>query len=934
MGSVEFRLLGAVEVWRAGRAVPLGGPRQRAVLAALLLRANESVSVSQLREAVWEDPPVAAESNVRTYLARLRRELREPGGESRLITRHGGYELVVHPGELDWAAFDELAGRGRRAAEAGDFGAAAGCFDRALRLWRGRPLDGLKPGPGLRAELTRLWERYLTVVEQRARAGIELGEHEVVVGDLRRFVAEHPAREELSSLLMLALYRCGRQAEALDVLAGTRQHLVTEFGVEPGAGLRTMQQRILTADPTLDAVGPGPRGPVSAHRQLPMDISDFTGREADLARLRRLVDRAGERSVVITAVDGMAGVGKTRLAVHAAHQLVRAGRFDELQLWADLRGFDPDSPPADPAGVLEAFLGLLGVAPRQIPAELAARAALYRDRLAGRKALVLLDNAANEAQVQPLLPGSPGCLVLVTSRRTLADLDGAGRLHLDVPSAEEAAALLGRIAGDRRVAAQPAEARRVADLCGRLPIAITLAAQRLRNRPTWTVKDLAGRLEAAAGRLDELHGRNRAVRAAFDLSYRTLPDAWRRVFRLIGLHPGDTFAADSVAALAGTPPRVVEDILESLLDEHLLQEVTPGRYRPHDLLRLYARERALAEEPDADAALRRLFLWYLHAAENAAGWLDPEHRPVPLGDAPPWLPDFGTRARALDWCEVERANLVDVVRAAAERGEHGVAWQLPCALLSFYYLRKHWDDWISTHRVAVDAAVRAGERGAQARVLNGLGVAYSDLGRHDEAVSCHREASPLFRAAGDTRGEAWNLNNLGVAYHDLQRFEEAAGCHRKALPLMRAIHDAHGESICLNNLGDAHRRLGQLAQAADCLNQALDIQRRTGDRAAQRFTLWTFGALHQDTGMIAEAVASYRQALEISRNLNDRWNVANLLTRLADALDTAGHPTEAHDCRQEAHTILAQLADPDPDPTRPPNHHPTTTPKTGAASPG
>ncbi|HEV7650297.1 MAG TPA: BTAD domain-containing putative transcriptional regulator [Actinophytocola sp.] len=900
-----FRVLGPVEAGAGERAAGVGGPRQRALLAALLLRANTFVSVSQLCQDVWDIIPAAAESNVRTYVARLRALLRDPGeADSRLVSRRRGYVLETRPGELDLAAFEDFAARGRRALDDGDAPLAGRLLGQARALWRGEPFHGLD-GPLLRAERARLGELHLTVVERHLRARIEVGED--VVGELRALVDERPTREELPALLMLALYRAGRQAEALDVFTGARERLVREVGIEPGTALRTMQQRILAADPALDPA-PDPGAPPVAYRQLPMDIADFTGREAELSQLYQRIEQASG-AVVITAVAGMAGVGKTRLAIHAAHELVRRGRFDEIQLWADLRGFDPGSPPADPSGVLAGFLGLLGV--RQVPADLAGRAALYRDRLAGRRALVLLDNAAGEEQVRPLLPGGPGCLVLVTSRHTLSDLDGAMAVPLDVLSEPDAVAVLERIAGER-VAAEPVAAARVATLCGRLPIALTLAAQRLRHRPVWTVRDLAGRLEAAADRLGELHGRSRAVRAAFDLSYRMLTDDARRVFRLAGLHPGDEFDARSVAPLAGLPPRRAAELLEELVDEHLLQEVTPGRYRPHDLLRLYARERAQAEEPDAGAAVRRLARWYLHTAETAARVLDPDRREVALDPAerPDHVPEFAGRDDALAWCEVEREALVAVVRAAAELGDDVVAWQLPCALLGFFYLRKYWDDWVTTHRTALDAVA---EPGGRARVLNGLGVAYSDLCRFDEAIACHTEARPLFAGAGDVLGEAWNLNNLGVARHDVRHFDEATRCYADALPLFRAAGNRHGESIALNNLGDAHRMLGRAGDALGCLCDALAIQEETGDRAAQRFTYWAFGDLHRDAGRPGTAVANYRHALEISRELRDRRGVAKLLARIGDVHDAEGRAAQARACRVEAHAIYAALADPEAD---------------------
>jgi DNA-binding SARP family transcriptional activator len=809
VARMRFLVLGSIDVAEPAQTSQIGGPRQLAVLAALLIRANETVGLSYLCDAVWEVPPNAAESNIRTYVAKIRRLLQHYDLGDRLTTRNRGYQLAVEPGELDLIAFDEAIERGQRAAGTDDHEAAADAFASAVALWRGDAFENAELGPVLRAEQARLAEQRVLAAEGLARARIALGAADTVVADLHRLVAEHPTREELAALLMLALHSTGRQADALNVFTKARRRLVDDLGIEPGARLAAVHQEILTDDPVPPAAPPAPVPLISARHQLPMDAAGFTGRTDVLNDLHRFLAREADGSVAVWVVAGMAGVGKTRLAVHAAHELVRGGQFTDLQLWADLRGFDPEAPPADPAGVLTRFLGLLGVPADQVPADPADRAALYRDRLADRKALVLLDNAANEEQVRPLLPGSAGSLVLVTSRRTLPDLDGAHVAHLDVFSADDAVTLLAQVAGTARVLADRAAATRVAELCGRLPIAITIAAQRLHNRPKWTVGDLVRRLEAATDRLEALHGRTRAVRAVFDLSYRMLPTGAQRVFRLIGLHPAEDFTAESVAALAGLAPAVAEDLLDHLADEHLLTEVASGRFRLHDLVRLYARGRALDEESDVDTqgALRRLLTWYLHAAASASRLVNPEGRRVPLDPAaaPAHLPTFGDRDAALDWFEDERTALVAMVRVAADRSEHAIAWQLPCACLSFFYLRKHWDDWVATHRLGLTAARLTSDVDGQARMLNGLGVAHSDLGQLDEAVECHRAAAELFRRLGDAVGEAWNLNNLGVTYDNLHRFAEAADCYLAALPLFRQAGHPHGESIALSNLGDAHR---------------------------------------------------------------------------------------------------------------------------------
>ncbi|GHG29994.1 MULTISPECIES: AfsR/SARP family transcriptional regulator [Amycolatopsis] len=904
---MKFLLLGPVEV----TAGPWpGGPRQLAVLAALLTRANETVTLPYLCEAVWDVPPKAADSNIRTYVAKIRQFLGRRGLSDRLTTRNRGYRLAVQPGELDLTAFEDAFRQGQCAAGAGKDGEAADAFAVALGLWRGEPFENTEPGPALRAERARLTEQRLLATEGLARARIALGAADTVVADLHRLVAEYPTREELAALLMLALHHSGRQADALTVFAEARHRLVSELGVEPGARLSAVHRDVLTTSPS-----PVPATPVRAQHQLPMDARGFTGRKAALDEVYRLVAQEPAKSVTVWVVTGMAGVGKTRLAVHAAHELVRRGRFTDLQLWADLRGFDPEAARAEPAQVLSRFLALLGVPPDRVPADPATRAALYRDRLTGRKALVLLDNAADEEQVRPLLPGSSGTLVVVTSRRALPDLDGTHVTHLEVFDTADAITLLAQVAGRERVLADRAAAARVAELCGRLPIAMTIAAQRLHTRPKWTIGDLARLLEVRTERLAALHGRTRAVRAAFDLSYRLLPPGVQRVFRLTGLHPAESFTALSVAALAGIGPAAADDALEALADEHLLEEITPGRFRPHDLIRLYAMSRATEEQSDAaiHRSLQRLLIWYLHAADAASGVVNPAGRRVPLDPAaaPAHLPSLRDREAALDWFEDERSALVTLVQTAVDRREHKIAWQLPCACLSFFYLRKHWDDWVATHRLGLVAAREVSDSDGEARMLNGLGVAHSDLGQLDDAVWCHRAAAELFRRSGDVLGEAWNLNNLGVTYDDLHSYAEAADCYRSALPLFRRAGDPHGESIALSNLGDAHRELGRPDEATANIREALLIQRRTGERAGQRFTLTSLGDLQRDTGEPQLADASYSAALAIAREVDDRRTAAKLLRRLADLRSATGRPAEVRRLLQEAYGILSALGGPE-----------------------
>ncbi|WP_158104570.1 AfsR/SARP family transcriptional regulator [Amycolatopsis kentuckyensis] len=893
---MEFRLLGPLEAGRPGEAVAVGGRRQRSVLAALLLRANAAADVGYLAEAVWEKPPVAPESNVRTYVAGLRRVFTALG-EDRLATLPGGYLLTVHPGELDLEVFQDQARRGDRAWRQGDFETAAGHFERALGLWRGRPLADLSPGPVLRAEIARLEDVRLTAAERHAHARIKLGRPEAAIGDLRLLLAEHPLREELWVALMLALQHAGRQAEALDAFSLARQRLVTELGIEPGARLRRAQQDILAGE-----FAPAADTETGAWRQLPMDIAEFVGREAELRTLHALAEPGSATAVAIGTIHGMAGVGKTRLAVHAAHQLVGSGRFDEIQLWADLRGFDAELPPVPATTALENFLRLLGVAGQHIPQELESRAALYRSRLAGRRTLILLDNAATEEQVRHLLPGDPGSLVLITSRRSLSGLAGARELPIGVLPTAEAITLLSRIAGDDRVTAEPRAAARVADLCGHLPIAISLAARRLRQRPLWTVADLVTRLRKGAG-TDELH-------ALFTLSYRALPPAQQRMFRLLGLHPGGDFTAESAAALASTTSEDAERQLEALLDEHLLLQTTPGRYRFHDLVRPFARDRARSEPPQAT---HRLLTWYLHAAESARGVFDP-HRvriislhPLPERCA---VPRFADHEEALAWYESERATLRAVVETAAGHGLPEVAWQLAWVLLSFYYRRSHWDDWIATFDVALEATRALGERRGEGIIWRGLGVAYGDLRRYPTAIDCHQRAQAILEEVGDRHGQAWNLNNLGVVHVDLGRLAAAADCFRRALLLFRETGDRQGEGLGLNNLGDTYRRLDQPVHAARHLEQALTIQRENDDRTGLQFTLGTLGDIHADAGHHDRARHRYEQVLALSRELGDQRTTARVLASLARTLAAQGLDGPARARWHQALAIFDELGDP------------------------
>lgn len=646
-----------------------------------------------------------------------------------------------------------------------------------------------------------------------------------------------------------------------------------------------------------------------------MDIGEFTGRAEDLARLTSMID-GFESGVPVVSIEGMAGVGKTRFAVHAARRLVSAGRFEQVQLWADLHGFDPGQRSAAPADVLEGFLRLLGVPGTAIPHDLEERAALYRDRLAGRRGLVLLDNAATADQVRPLLPGDPAALVLITSRHRMPGLAGARRLPLEVLNPDEAVALLGRIAGAERVSAEPDAARRVARLSGHLPLLLALAARRLHARPAWKVTDLAGLIEARGHSVVEpVDDVSRTVWSSLELSYRGLAEHQQHLLRCLGAHPGPDFTARSAAAVSGYSVPDAETVLEQLLDEHLVQQEVTGRYRFHDLIRRYVREVAVHDEPAGrrDEAQRRCLTWYLHAADAAVQALEPHRRRTfDLDGAQPVdvQPQFVSDAAALAWCDHERANLVAAVHAAAAADLPEIAWQLPAVLLRYFYRRSHWADWLDTHEVALASVRGSGDLRGEATVLNGLSVAYGDLHRFDASAEHGSRAAALFADAGDDWGRAWSLNNLGVT--SIERGDPSAAVDqlRTSLTLFRDVGDPQGLATCLNNLADGYRLLGSSSEAIACLQEAIELQSAT-DPTGRRYPLGTLGDVYRSTGRYDEAVSHYEQALPLHRVAGDLRGAGRLLRSLGETLAAGGRVEAARRRLREARTVLTEIGAPE-----------------------
>ena len=606
-------------------------------------------------------------------------------------------------------------------------------------------------------------------------------------------------------------------------------------------------------------------GPVGVFRQLPADLATFTGRAPELARLMDAVaagEGPGPRTVVVSAIEGMAGVGKTQLAVHAAHELVRTGRYADVQLFVNLRGFDPEMPPADPGAVLDGFLRQLGVGAELIPDGLDERAAMFRDRMQGRDALILLDNAADDRQVRDLIPASPTCLVLITSRRTLAGLEGASLHPLDVFSRADALELLARIAGAERVAAEPVAAEQILEACGHLPLAISLAASRLRSRPAWRLADLAERL--GEGGLEAASIGRRSLRAVFDLSLDGLADPLQRFFRALGLFPGDDFAAPAAAALAEVTVSAAQQMLEELQDENLLQQRTPGRYELHDLLRTYARELAAESAAENLSALTRLLDYYRYAASAAMNEIEPltkERRPQVTQPGTEAI-EFATPAEALGWLQAERPNLL---AAAAQAASHDLVEHVSqLSHITWRYLHDHGHhrDALTLHTLAVKATRASGDRRGLTRALRFTGLTYERLGRLREGLAAYEQARELSEDPGDLAAILEALGNLNVL---MGRYPRAVAYFEQALELWRSLGRMLGVGNDLGNLGIVTFGLGRYDSAREYLTQSLAVHQDHGHPAAQAQALIWLGIVGERTGDYASAAEHLDRALELAR---------------------------------------------------------------------
>lgn len=954
---MEFRILGPLEIVDGAGRLQLGGARQQIVVATLLLSANRVVSLDRLLEAIYgADLPPTSRAQVQISISSLRRLFAAHGHDDVITTRGRGYVIRVERGQLDAQRFEELVAAAQVAHQEHDLDLAIATYRDALRLWRGPALDGMD-SQLIQVAVSRLDEQRIAANEDRLELELEAGRHHELVGELSELIAEFPLREKLRAQLMLALYRCDRTAEALQVYRQARRALIDKLGIDPGERLQQLEHAILASDPTLDA----PSSPVRVQpvKQevpclLPADIADFTGRAGELSQVyRKLIPEAGQQprhAPPIAVLAGIGGIGKTCIAVHASHGLAK--HFPDGQLYADLHGGAPHT--VHPMQVLERFLRACGVPGTQIPEGLDERAEVYRNLLADRKILVVLDDVAGESQVYPLLPASGSAGVLITSRSRLAGLAGATRIEVDVFDAGKSVDLLARIVGAERVQAQPEEAAAVAVHCGHLPLALRIAGARLAARPHWSIEQLVERLADESRRLDELRHGDMGIRPSISLTYESASHEARRLFRRLALLDMRTFSGWLSAPLLDLPLADAEDLLDHLVNAQLV-EITNGsgvesQYRFHDLIRVFARERLAAEETAAErkAALERALGALLFLAEEARSrFYGGEYLQI-QNDAPHWpLPASLVEQlvrEPLSWYDRERATLVSGVRQAAQAGFVELCWGMASAAAVLFDARTYLDDWQETHEIALEAARKARLVRGEAAMLYGMGTlhvtqqrfgaAHQELnaaaalfadaddehgmalvirhlafidrldGRLQEATGRYEQALDTFRRTGDLLGCAYVLQNQAQVKLQLNEYDQAKELLSEALLMCRNAHCGRIEAQVLYRMGEACLLTGELARAIEMFELALTMIRDIGDPIGEAYVLHGIGVAQLRSGELGPAGTTLQRALELAEGIGERLAAARALLGLGELALAGGDSLEAVNFGQRAADIF------------------------------
>ncbi|MEU4981681.1 tetratricopeptide repeat protein [Streptomyces sp. NPDC021969] len=964
---MDLLVLGPLELWHDQRQHELGSLKERCVLAVLLHARGEPVTVDTLVDRVWDgEPPPTALDTLHSYLSRLRGRLRRAVGDDLVrVVRPSSrqYQLRADPDDIDLLRFGRLRSEAVAAAARDERELAVGLLRTAEALWRGEPLAEFADNSWALSARVRLAEDHRRVREERIGLEMALGRHADLVGELQELASQNPFAQRVIGSLMLVLYRSGRHDEALAVFRDTRTRLHRSQGIEPTAELQQLHLRMLEQDHELllnetaltarpaplsssnapaAAAAPAdllvPDRPVEPRNCLPRDIPEFVGRAGELRILltEATVGNDASTALPVTVIHGMPGIGKTALAVHAAHQLTPA--YPDAQLYVDLRGYSGQQP-LDPAEALAGLLHTTGWH-GELPSTVDERATRWREWTARRRALVVLDNARDAAQVVPLLPGSPACRVLVTTRNRLAGLDGSASLFLDTLSGQEAASLFARVVGTSRVAAEPESLRRVADACACHPLALQVLASRFRHREAWDLQHLLDRLARANRPLQEFDA---LIDAVFSFSYTGLETRTQELFRLLALHPGPDLTLSEAAALGGPEfrdePAGLERCIEELLDSSLLEEPVRGRYRLHDLTRSYAAQ--VGMDTDAEgvqrAATGRLAAHYLATAHRANRLARPHRRalPLPLPHGTASWPEPAVALSDADeasvWLTVERANLMAVGgMAAAEHPQYAVLY--PCVLAWSLKLWGAWGVASELFEAALPALRTSGNRALLAQTLTAradllaqrnhgeaLESATEALSIHEDLQDAHGRADALFqsgrarlaaghgdtalpvldqalalyRTVGDPSGEADCLNVQGAALSYAGRYDEALRKVQRMEAIYERLPDPHGLAQALNNRGELHFVQGRFMDAHACYERSLVLMRRYGGRVDLAILSTNLGAVHQAMGRTDEALTHFERALAAHRDSGDSLGEADALIRTGTAHARSGRRGEA-----------------------------------------
>ncbi|GAA0582827.1 tetratricopeptide repeat protein [Kribbella sandramycini] len=904
---MEFGVLGPLDVRVDGTARTVTKAQAR-LLAVLLCRPNQWLRADQLADLLWGD----ADSNparLQVLVFRLRKSL----GESERIEHHdGNYRIVIDAGELDVDRFLDHRRAGVAALGRDELDAAVQRLRAALEVWRGDAFTGLDDSALVAAEVIRLRGEWITAAEALYEAEIRRGTVAGAIDELSELAAAHPLRESLTALLLRGLHQCGRRAEALTRYQEARAHLIEELGLEPGQELRAAQAIILASETepaTVETVRP---------QQLPPDPADVAGRTAELDQVIGLVEAHGSAAApLVIAIDGPAGIGKTTFALHVAHRVRQ--HYQDGQIFLDLRGYSSGEP-IDSATALQIVLRALGVPPKRIPAEAGERSAMLRSTLAGQRMLIVLDNARGAEEIRPLIPAAD-CLLLVTSRNQLRGLavhDRAHRITLRPLEPEAAGGVLTGAVGRSRAADDPDAVARLAELCGRIPLALRIAGERASRFPG-ELATLAAELSDEHQRLDHLGDADDPaadLRAAFSWSYRTLAAEDARTFRLLGLHPSGTIGLPAAAVVTAGAPRAVRRSLDRLVAHHLLEEPLPGRFKLHDLLRLYAAELATEEGSSAEVGATTLALldWYLATAGQAVAVIRPRGSatPIVVAPGPEVVPlQFADPAQALDWFDTEQRVLVDLVQRAYTQGFDQHAWQLAWAMNAYFSIRLHLDDWRTVAMTGRRAAERTGDE--RALMFGSLieGVMYVDSSRIEEGRQCYLAALEIALRIGDSSRQASILSNLGLVAAGAGDFRGAVELHEKALAAEAAAPEADNAIFTTAlNLSAAHGALGNFPEAIRYGELAVEHFRRYRNAPMEPLALSNIGEAYLCLGEHERALSYCRQAIELFESLDSKQGMANALTVFGRASYAIGDRSAAGEAWRKARQLLHDLGYP------------------------